>query len=230
MAAATGASEAPFDTGDRKVYILLRWRLSMAERRGTVFAMVHAAGSSEADDAQLMGRIARGDALAMQVLYARYNLRIYRFLLRLTGNDAAAEDILSDVFLDVWKQAARFEARSSVATWLCAMARNKAYAAHRKQRSTNLEDDKAELIADDADTPEVAVEKSDKSRALEECIAGLSPEHREVIDLVYYHEMSVADVSRVLDVPENTVKTRMFYARKRLSVLLLSAGVDRGWP
>jgi RNA polymerase sigma-70 factor, ECF subfamily len=58
----------------------------------------------------------------------------------------------------------------------------------------------------------------------------LSAEHREIIGLVYYHELSIAEVAAVVGIPENTVKTRMFYARKRLSELLKSAGVDRGWP
>jgi RNA polymerase sigma-70 factor (ECF subfamily) len=62
------------------------------------------------------------------------------------------------------------------------------------------------------------------------CIAALSPEQGAVVDLVYYHECSVEDVSAILSVPANTVKTRMFYARKRLSELLIAAGVDRGWP
>jgi RNA polymerase sigma-70 factor (ECF subfamily) len=231
MIAAIRAPEMPFDRGGWKVHILDYWLLGMTVRRGTEFAMAaDPASSLEADDAQLMARIARGEALAMQVLYARYNLRIYRFLLRLTGNEATAEDILGDVFLDLWKQAARFEHRSSLATWLCAMARNKAYAAHRRRGATALGEGAAERIADEADSPEVTAQKSDKSKALQACIAALTPGHREVIDLVYYQDMSVSEVSRVLDVPENTVKTRMFYARKRLSELLLSAGIDRGWP
>jgi len=65
---------------------------------------------------------------------------------------------------------------------------------------------------------------------LRDAIEQLSPEHKAVIDLVYYHEMTVSEVSEVLDIPTNTVKTRMFYARKRLSELLEKAGIDRGWP
>ena len=62
------------------------------------------------------------------------------------------------------------------------------------------------------------------------CMEALSAEHREIIDLVYYHELSIAEVAAVVGIPENTVKTRMFYARKRLSEILKAAGVDRGWP
>ena len=73
-------------------------------------------------------------------------------------------------------------------------------------------------------------DEADKAALLRRCLHQLSPEHREVIDLVYYHEMSIAEVSGIVGIPENTVKTRMFYARKRISELLKAAGVDRGWP
>jgi RNA polymerase sigma-70 factor (ECF subfamily) len=221
---------ALFDTGPPGAYSFGRWRLGVAGRRGGSAMAVRSAGSPQVDDAQLITRVAAGDALAMQVLYARYHLRIYRFLVRLTGNTASAEELLGDVFLDLWRDAGRFEQRSSLATFLCAMARNKALAIRRRRSDAAYDEDKASLIADEADTPEVTAQKSDKSRALRTCIAALSPEHREVIDLVYYQEMSVSEVSRVLGVAENTVKTRMFYARKRLSEMLRDAGIERGWP
>ena len=87
-----------------------------------------------------------------------------------------------------------------------------------------------EAIEDEADTPEVTAQKLSKAEALRRCLADLSPEHREVIDLVYYHERSVDEVSEILGIPEGTVKTRMFHARKRLSEILKAAGIDRGWP
>jgi RNA polymerase sigma-70 factor (ECF subfamily) len=74
------------------------------------------------------------------------------------------------------------------------------------------------------------LQKATKATALRSCLAALSVAHREVIDLVYYHERSVEEVSVILGIPENTVKTRMFHARKRLSEILKLAGVDRGWP
>jgi RNA polymerase sigma-70 factor (ECF subfamily) len=76
----------------------------------------------------------------------------------------------------------------------------------------------------------VAVTKKDTGAALRKCLSALSTEHREIIDLVYYHEKSVEEVAKIVDIPENTVKTRLFYARKKLAGLLKSAGVERGWP
>ena len=129
----------------------------------------------------------------MQALYARHHVKVFRFVLRLVRNEASARDLISEVFLDVWRQAARFEGRSAV------------------------------------DTPEVALQKKDTGEVLRQCLAKLSPDHREIIDLVYYHEKSVEEVAEIVDIPENTVKTRMFYARKKLAELLKQAGVERGW-
>jgi RNA polymerase sigma-70 factor (ECF subfamily) len=181
-------------------------------------------------DELLIGRIARGDRLAMQVLFARHHVRIYRFVLRLMRDEMAAEDVISEVFLDVWRQANRFEGRSAVSTWLIAIARFKALSMLRKRREEGLDDETAESIEEPSDNPGIAVEKLDKGAKLRACLASLSREHREVIDLVYYHEKSVEEVAQIVGIPENTVKTRMFYARKKLGELCRMAGIDRGWP
>jgi RNA polymerase sigma-70 factor (ECF subfamily) len=181
-------------------------------------------------DEALIGRIARGDRLAMQVLFARHHVRVYRFVLRLLRDEMAAEDVIGEVFLDVWRQAGRFEGRSAVSTWLIAIARFKALSLLRKRRDDGLDDETAESIEEPSDDPELALAKLDKGEKLRQCLAGLSREHREVIDLVYYHEKSVDEAARIIGIPENTVKTRMFYARKKLGELCRKAGIDRGWP
>lgn len=183
-----------------------------------------------ASDAALIRRIASRDQTAMQALYGRHHMRVYRFLLRIVRNESAAEDLMSDVFVEVWQQAGRFEERSAVTTWLLSIARFKALSALRRRRESELDEDAAAAIEDEADTPEVTAQKSSKAEAMRACIAKLSRDHAEVIQLVYYHEQSVEEVATVLGIPEATVKTRMFYARKRLSELLKAAGIDRGWP
>ena len=97
-------------------------------------------------------------------------------------------------------------------------------------QDVELDDEAANAIEDTSDDPEVAVQKKDTSEALRKCLTALSPEHREVVDLVYYHEKSVEEVAEIVGIPENTVKTRLFYARKKLAELLKAAGVERGWP
>jgi RNA polymerase sigma-70 factor (ECF subfamily) len=181
-------------------------------------------------DEVLIGRIAHGDRLAMQVLYARHHVRVYRFVLRLVRNEATAEDLISDVFLDVWRQAAKFEGRSAVSTWMLSIARFKALSVLRRRPEEELDEETADAIADQADDPEVALAKKDKGAVLRQCLTKLSAEHREIVDLVYYHEKSVEEVAGIVGIPEATVKTRMFYARKKLAELLKEQGIDRGWP
>ena len=182
-----------------------------------------------ADDV-LLARIARGDRLAMQVLYGRHHVRVFRFGLRLVRNEQLAEDLISEVFLDVWRQAGKFEGRSAVSTWILAITRFKALSAMRRRQDAELDDETAAAIEDTSDDPEEAVQKKDKGEALRRCLTALSAEHREIVDLVYYHEKSVEEVARIVGIPENTVKTRLFYARKKLAELLKAAGIERGWP
>jgi RNA polymerase sigma-70 factor (ECF subfamily) len=181
-------------------------------------------------DEVLIGRIAGGDRLAMQVLFARHHVRVFRFVVRLVKNESTAEDLISDVFLDVWRQAGRFEGRSAVSTWLLSIARFKALSALRRRPDEELDEETAGAIEDPSDDPELALEKKDKSALIRKCLSGLSADHREIVDLVYYHEKSVEEVAEIVGIPENTVKTRMFYARKKLAELLKAEGIERGWP
>jgi RNA polymerase sigma-70 factor (ECF subfamily) len=180
----------------------------------------------DASDDTLIERIAEGDKRAMQVLYARHNVRVYRFIMRLTGNQSLAEDLVSEVFLDVWRQADGFESKSQVSTWLLAIARYKALSALRRRTDEHLDDQMASTIEDKADTPEMAVGTKNRNMIVQKCLTQLSPAHREVIDLVYYHEKSVDEVAKIVGVPPATVKTRMFYARSKMADLLRNAGVS----
>jgi RNA polymerase sigma-70 factor (ECF subfamily) len=181
-------------------------------------------------DEVLIARIAKGDQLAMQALFARHQVRLYRFVLRLVRSQATAEDLISEVFLDVWRQAGTFEGRSAVSTWMLSIARFKALSALRRRVEEDLDDETAARIEDQSDDPELTLAKKDKSAVLRQCLTGLSTEHREVIDLVYYHEKSVEEVAEIVGIPAATVKTRMFYARKKLSEMMRERGIDRGWP
>jgi RNA polymerase sigma-70 factor, ECF subfamily len=180
-------------------------------------------------DEVLIGRIAGGDRLALQVLFARHHVRVYRFVLRLVREESAAQDLISDVFFEVWRQAGKFEGRSAVSTWMLSIARFKALSALRRRTEEPLDQEAADAIVDDADDPETVLAKKDEGAVLRECFDKLSAEQREIIDLVYYHEKSVAEVATIVGIPEATVKTRMFYARRKLSELLQERGIDRGW-
>ena len=189
-----------------------------------VSAIAATAGETSSDET-LVERIAAGNKLAMQALFARHRTSVYRWLLRLASNETLAEDLLSEVFLDVWRQAGRFECRSSVSTWLMSIARHKALSARRRRTETELDEKIAVTVAAPGDDPEVVLQEKDRDVLLRRALTRLSPEH-QVIDLVYYHEKSVDEVAQILDVPPATVRTRMFYARKKLAELV-QGGCER---
>src|SRR5258708_35715710 len=124
----------------------------------------------------------------MQVLSARHQVRVYRFVLRLVGNQAAAEDLISEVFLDVWRQADRFEGRSAVSTWLLAIARFKALSLMRRKPDEELDEETAGANEGRADDPEVGGQKKEKSGALRERFGGPLAEKRGGSDFVYFLE------------------------------------------
>jgi RNA polymerase sigma-70 factor (ECF subfamily) len=171
----------------------------------------------------LVREIGRGSKSAMRTLFARHNKRVGRFLRRIVGEEAIAEDLTSEVFLSVWRQAHRFEARSAVSTWLLAIARYKAIAELRRRPDSLL--DGYVDAAHATDDPETALQSKHRGEILRKCLTRLSREHREIIDLVYYHEKSIHEVAEIIGIPRNTVKTRMFYARQKLSEELKTAGI-----
>ena len=106
----------------------------------------------------------------MQVLYGRHHVRVFRFGIRLVRDEQVAEDLISEVFLDVWRQAGKFEGRSAVSTWLLAITRFKALSALRRRKDVELDDEAANAIEDTSDDPEVTAQKKDTSQALRKCL------------------------------------------------------------
>jgi RNA polymerase sigma-70 factor, ECF subfamily len=189
-------------------------------RSGSAAAAVSANAATTGEyssDEMLVTRIAAGDKLAMQALFARHRTSVYRWLLRFVGNETVAEDLLSDVFFDVWQQAGRFEGRAAVTTWLLSIARFKALSARRRRTHAELDETIEATVPDSADNPEIALQKKSRSELVRTALMKLSSDHREIIDLVYYHEKSVEDCALILGIPAATVKTRVFYARKKLA-------------
>lgn len=214
----------------------LRARNGAYRERGIVMrhdrAMVIAEGmgrsSSKAiSDEALIALIAVRDKNAMRLLFVRHSARVFRFLQRLVDSAATAEDLVSETFIEIWRQAGRFEARSKASTWILGIARYKALSSLRQRHYDQLDDSAFELVADPMDDPEVNAQKSKRAAVLRDCLQRLPPAQREILDLIYYHEQSIADVARIIGVPENTVKTRAFYARKRVADLMAERGIER---
>jgi RNA polymerase sigma-70 factor (ECF subfamily) len=165
-------------------------------------------------DEELIENIAIGSKSAMRELFVRHHEPVYRFLMRMLGNKAVAEDVTSEVFLSAWRQAHRFEARSAVSTWLLAIAHQKGIAAVRRWPSS-ISDEHRDA-ADCAPDSEATLQSKHRGEMLCKCLKRLCREHREIMDLVYYHEKSVQEVSEILGIPRNVVKTRMIDARQEL--------------
>ena len=185
--------------------------------------------AAERTDEELIQSIARRDKFAMQVLFTRHRARIYRFIRRFVRDECLAEDTLSEVFLDVWRKAASFRCECRVATWLLAIARNKSITLLQQRTFVALDEAEARLIEDLRDNPESALDKKTHSTLLQKCLKVLSPNHRRVIDLVYYQSKSIREVADIVGIPPNTVKTRMFYARNQLSTVLKQAGIEHAY-
>jgi RNA polymerase sigma-70 factor, ECF subfamily len=184
------------------------------------------ASAQATSDGDLLRAIAAGDRNAMHALYARHNLRVYRFVLRLINDASLAEDLVSEVFIEVWRRADGFKEKSQVSTWLLAIARYKALSVLRRRPDEQLDEHAAATIEDPADDPETFADNQDRSAIVQKCLMQLSAVHREVIDLVYYHQKSVEEVAGIVGAPASTVKTRMFYARQRMGALLEAAGIS----
>jgi RNA polymerase sigma-70 factor (ECF subfamily) len=177
-------------------------------------------------DEMLVRGIAAGQKPAMGALFARHQVKVYRFVLRIVRDAALAEDAVSETFFDAWQHARRYQGRSSVSTWLLGIARHKALSAARRRPTGSLDCEPAQNAVDLVSNPEAELGQKDTSAVIRLALAALSREHAEIIDLVYYLEKSIREIVEILGIPEGTVKTRMFHARKRLAVLVAAEGIE----
>lgn len=176
------------------------------------------------DDEGLIGQIAGGDEGALRQLYASYRVRLWQYLWpQLNGDAQRVEEVLQDVFLAVWRQARTFRGEARASTWLFRIARNRASNAMRDR--ARQPEGYAEPLAtcDDGEggTYERASMASHEDAvldrvALAEGMAKLSPKHREVLDLFFYHGFTLDEVAHILDIPTGTAKSRLSYARRAL--------------
>lgn len=168
---------------------------------------------------QLIEQIAAGDESALKALYHLYYPRLVRFLLRVTQCKDTVVEVVNDVFLVVWQSAGKFRGHSSVSTWILGIAYKKGLKALARQRLMQPLDENSQR--DDR-----VEERWIQHRDLHHCVNELTPEHRAVVELTYYFGYSYKEISEILDCPENTIKTRMFYARQKLRSLLEATSND----
>ena len=173
-------------------------------------------------DALLLKRIAEGDRDAFTELYKLFQPRLIKFCSRMLKNDVAlAADIADEAMIEVWKSAGTFSGLSQPSTWIHSIARFRMIGYLRKNKEVLQDDNFEQLNIEDTDLqPDDEMAITERNEQLTKDIGKLSDKHREVIELVYFRELSIRDISVMLDVSENTVKTRMFYARKHLKAIV----------
>lgn len=165
-------------------------------------------------DAELLERVQRADRAAFSMLYRRYHPRLFGYILKFFADRTTAEEILDDVMFVVWKDAVKFRGHSAISTWIFGIAYNKIMTAVGKnQRYQSHLDRKTDLESLQAKTAE-------HSEWIRAGLSQLSTEHRQVLELTYYGGFSYQEIAEIAGCPVNTVKTRMFHARRRLKILL----------
>lgn len=181
--------------------------------------------SGVCDPRALISAVAEGSQAAFAELYTRLQPSMSRYATGLLAGDRdAAADAVDEAFFDIWRQAARFADEGSAEGWVRRIVRNKAVDLIRRNRErlAASEDEAAafEALPDDTETPAEQAEKISTSDELRRQMERLSLEHREVVWLCYFEEKPLAEIAAIMDCPENTVKTRLFHARKQLRALL----------
>jgi RNA polymerase sigma-70 factor (ECF subfamily) len=176
-------------------------------------------------DDVLIKQIAGQDEAGFAVLVRRYQSQIHRFVRRFVHDHGLAEDIASETFFAAWQQAASFQGRSSVRTWLLAIARHKALSIRQRgDRQEDSLDNVATILIDPNEGPEDKMVREDLSGFLHRSLVRLPVEQEALVQLIYYREKTLGEAARIVGIPENTAKSRMFLARRKLAVVLHEAG------
>lgn len=171
------------------------------------------------DDLDLIRRMQAGDDDAVCDLYAQYGQRLYAYALRLTDDPATAEDVTQNTLVTAWRTAHTFRAEGRLIAWLLGIVHHTAMKAIRN-RANYLDDVAEESFREDQPSPEEQAQVKDERRWVRQGMQSLSPEHRAVLELIFYQELTLNEVAQVLNIPVGTVKSRLSYARTHLRGVL----------
>ena len=173
------------------------------------------AGQVELHDVQLLRRVTEKDVLAFEALYRSFFPRLTRFLNRMTRSAVLIEEVVNDTMYVVWRKADTFDRTSKVSTWIFSIAYRTALKAFRDMDEP-VEGGDGHIEAEADCEPESVMGQRQLQNSVSNAIDALPFEQRTVVNLTYYHGMGYREIAEILDCPVNTVKTRMFHARKRL--------------
>lgn len=174
----------------------------------------------------LIEQIAGGDKQALGALYRALERPVYKFIVSRLNDPHEANDILHEVFMDVWRSAGRFEGRSKVQTWIFGIAYRKSIDVMRKRSRIDYTDKSPDLVDDSPDAVTCLAAGQDAEH-VRHCLETLKDDHRSAITLAFYQDMTYGEIAEVAGVPEGTIKTRIFHAKKLL-MRCLSGRVERG--
>lgn len=174
--------------------------------------------------AALILQIAKGDRSAMASLYGALEQQLYHFIRSRLNDPFLSQDILQDVFLDVWRGADRFEGRSSVRSWVYGIAWRKVVDVYRANKKLSFSDDLPEQ-EDESPSAFSQIGEEQEADSLRNCLGGLKDGYRTVIELAFYQDLGYREIAEVLGVPEGTVKTRVFHAKQLLQHCLEQSGI-----
>jgi RNA polymerase sigma-70 factor (ECF subfamily) len=175
-------------------------------------------------DFDLIRRISAGDENALRELYAAYGQRLYAYALRLTGDAALAEEVVQEGLIAAWQGAPRFRGDGRVIAWLLGIIHHKALNANRRRQTLPLPDEEEQSPADPSPSPAERASHGEQRRLLQAGMAGLSLEHRTVLDLVFYQGLNLNEAAQVCGCPVGTIKSRLAYAKTSLRGILNRAG------
>jgi RNA polymerase sigma-70 factor (ECF subfamily) len=167
---------------------------------------------------ELLRRTQARDRDAFQELYKIYHRRLARFLTRMTRRYDLAEEVINDTMWVVWQRAGDFRGSSQVSTWIMGIAYRRALKSLRRA-NLHLQPATDATGHEDSDAGE-AIDHADRAQLVMRALAQLPLEQRLVVEFTYYLGYTGADIAEIMDCPVNTVKTRMFHARRKLRVLL----------
>ncbi len=179
---------------------------------------------SQDDDPTLLRRVAEGDRGAFETLYRRFYPRVSGYVFRVCRRADLVEEVVGDVMLTLWRSAARFDGRSRVSTWVFGIAYRKTLKALERHRRRHESLDEAPEPAAEGGA-EARVARRELRGSLLAAMASLSADQRAVVDLAYFQDLSCAEIAAAVGCPVNTVKTRLFHARRRLRELLPELGI-----
>jgi RNA polymerase sigma-70 factor (ECF subfamily) len=181
------------------------------------------------DDDTLLARVAVGDRGAFETLFGRYYRRLFGFVLRITRRPELVEEAVNDTLLVVWRSSARFDRRSSVSTWILGIAYRKAIQSlARRPRPTEPLPEERNQPVEEREGPLDRLERKERLALVGRALRELSPEQRAVVELTFFHGLSYPEIAAIVECPVNTVKTRMFHARRRLRDILPRVGLRQG--